>query len=145
MTLKNLLIAYVSVLAAAALVATIPAAPDRRPPRIVTAAMQDVDGDARADHVRITYSERIRHAADRDGAFPFTVGGYTIRSVAPASPAALVLTLAEQDGGDASAQPLIAYRRTPTGSVSDAGGNQAVPQRLRAAHVDGPAREAVAG
>ena len=34
-------------------------------PRIVTAVMQDADGDARADSVRLTYSMRVRHAVRR--------------------------------------------------------------------------------
>jgi hypothetical protein len=36
------------------------------PPRIVAAAMHDADGDFRADSVRLTYSQSIRHARDRD-------------------------------------------------------------------------------
>src|SRR5262249_26923183 len=44
------------------------AAADRQPPRIVAAAMLDANGNFRADRLRLTYSEPIRHAADRDGA-----------------------------------------------------------------------------
>ncbi len=56
-----------AVLAAAAIVLVPTAAPDRKPPRIVAAAMVDLNGNARADRVRLTYSERIRHVRDHDG------------------------------------------------------------------------------
>ena len=49
------------------------AARDHKPPRITAAVMQDADGDFRADRVLLTYSERIRHGVDHDGAYPFTV------------------------------------------------------------------------
>ena len=68
-------------------------AADLRSPRIVAAAMRDADGDARADRVRLTYSERVRHAADRDGTFPFRVRGYRIRAVGKASGKKIVVTL----------------------------------------------------
>jgi hypothetical protein len=55
------------------LATTSAAAPDRKPPRIVAAAMLDADGDARSDRVRLTYSERIRHVRDADGRYPFAV------------------------------------------------------------------------
>ena len=61
------------------------ASPDRKPPRIVVAAMLDVDGDSLADRLRLTYSERVRHSADRDRRYPFEVSGYRIRSVGKAS------------------------------------------------------------
>ena len=73
-----------AVFAAATAVATLSAASDSRPPRIVAAALQDADGDGRADRLRLTYSEPVRHRADRDGRYPFSLTGYTIRSVARA-------------------------------------------------------------
>ena len=88
------------------------AAPDRKPPRIVAAAMIDADNDARADRVRLTYSERVRHAADSDGRYPFTVAGYRILSVGKATGKALVLLLVEQPQPDPAAAPTIRYRRT---------------------------------
>ena len=85
-----------AVLAAATAVATVAAAPDSRPPRIVAAAMQDADRDGRADRLLLTYSERVQHRADRDGRYPFQVGGYTIQSVERASGRTILLTLVEQ-------------------------------------------------
>src|SRR6266545_5739841 len=90
------------------------AAPARKskPPRIVSAVMQDADRDARADSVRLTYSMRIRHATDRDGHYPFAVAGYRIRSVGAASGRALVVLLVEKAQPDPTARPVIRYRRT---------------------------------
>lgn len=85
------------------------AAPDQRAPRIVRAVMQDADGDGLADRVRLTYSERVRHRADRDGSYPFRVSGYRVRSVGRAGGRSVVVMLVEQDG---AAQPSVRYRRT---------------------------------
>ena len=63
---------------------------------IVAAAMQDVDGDARADRLRLVYSETVRHANDRDGRFPFSVAGYRFRSVGRASGKAILVQLVER-------------------------------------------------
>ena len=46
--------------------------------------MQDADGDARADRLRLRFSERVRHAADRDGRYPLRVAGYRIRAIGAA-------------------------------------------------------------
>ena len=43
----------------------------------------------------LMYSERVRHSADRDGRYPFTVSGYRIRSVGKATGKALVVLLVE--------------------------------------------------
>jgi hypothetical protein len=67
MYVKRLLTGSVAVLAAATLATTLTAAGDAKPPRIVAAVMQDADGDGRADRLGLMYSERVRHAADRDG------------------------------------------------------------------------------
>ena len=96
------------------------AAPDRKPPRFVAAAMIDADNDARADRVRLTYSERVRHGADRDGRYPFTVTGYRILSAGKASGKALVLLLVEHaqpDPAGGADDPLPA-NATPAGQGS---------------------------
>jgi hypothetical protein len=119
-----------------ALVATIvvattsAAAPDRRPPRIVAAAMLDADGDALADRVRLTYSERIRHVSDADGRYPFAVPGYRIRSVGRATGKALLILLVEPGQADTTAAPAIRYVRTRSQPVRDRAGNQAPNQRF---------------
>src|SRR5688572_29870426 len=92
---------------AATVVAALSAAPDARPPRIVAAKMQDVDADTRADRLRLTYSERVRHAVDRDGSFPFRVAGYRVRSVGKASSRTLVLSLVERPTADHDARPAV--------------------------------------
>jgi len=74
------LVSGVVVLTAAGAVAS-----DHRPPRIVSAAMEDANGNSRADRVRVTFGERVRHRPDRDGRYPFTVAGYRIRSIGPTS------------------------------------------------------------
>jgi hypothetical protein len=121
------------VLAGVAVVATSAAAPDRRPPRIVSALMQDADRDARADSVRLTYSMRIRHARDRDGRYPFAVVGYRIRSVGTASGKALVILLVEKAQPDPAARPAVRYRWTSSKPVADRAGTQAVAQLFRGA------------
>jgi hypothetical protein len=113
----------------AALIDDVPAAsPDRKPPRLVAAAMVDADGDSRADRVRLTYSEKVRHPADRDGRYPFAVAGYRIQSVGKATGKTLAILLAEQAQPDPSAAPAIRYRRARSGQVKDRSGNQAVAQ-----------------
>jgi hypothetical protein len=104
------------------------AAPDRKPPRIVAATMLDADGDARADRVRLTYSERVRHSADIDGRYPFTVSGYRIAQVGKATGKTLALLLVEQANPDPEAAPTIRYRRTKAQPVKDRAGNQALAQ-----------------
>lgn len=76
-------------------------------PWIVSAVMQDSDGNFLADAVRLTYSVRIRHAADADGNYPFAVGGYGIRSVGAASGKTLVIELTEGTQPDPAGQPTI--------------------------------------
>ena len=86
---KLLVVAGTGAIAVSALAAP----PDRRPPRIVAAVMQDLDRDARTDRVRLTYSERIRHVRDRDGRYPFTIAGYRIRAIGAANGKTLVIAL----------------------------------------------------
>jgi hypothetical protein len=120
-TLAGVLVAMVVVAAPAA-------APDRKPPRIVAAALLDADGDARADRVRLTYSERIRHVADADGRYPFAVSGYRLRSIGRASGKVLLVLLVEPAQPDTTAVPPIRYRRTRAQPVLDRAGNQAPNQ-----------------
>ena len=108
-----LLTSSIAVLAAAAAVATVAAAPDAKAPRIVSAAMQDVDGDARADGVRLTYSERVRHAADRDGKYPIRVAGYRIRSVGKASGRTIQRILVVRTAARASQSAALHYGLWP--------------------------------
>ena len=91
------------------------AASDTRPPRIVAAVMQDADGDARADRLRLRFSERVRHAADRDGRYPLRVAGYRIRAIGTAKGSTVVLTLAEPVSADDAARPVIRYARMRAG------------------------------
>ena len=72
-------------LTAAAVVATLSADRDTRPPRIVSAVVEDADGDARADRLRLTYSEPSATPQDADGRYPFAVTGLRIASVGAAS------------------------------------------------------------
>jgi hypothetical protein len=112
----------------AAVVVAVASAADRKPPRLVAAAMIDADGDSRADRVRLTYSERVAHAADRDGRYPFTVVGYRIQSVGNAAGKTLSILLVQQAQSDAAAAPSVRYRRTRAGQVKDRSGNQALAQ-----------------
>lgn len=106
------------------------AAVDRKPPRIVAAVMLDADGDSRADRVRLTYSEPVRHRLDADGRYPFAVSGYRIRSVGKAAGKTLAVLLVEQAQPDPDAAPALRYRRTSAQPVRDRAGNQAVAQRF---------------
>src|ERR687891_281336 len=104
----RILVALTAVVVVAASAAT----PGPTPPRIVSAAMQDSERDARADSVRLMYSARVRHVRDRDGRYPFTVAGYRIRSVGAASGKALVIALVEHAQPAPQARPALRYRRT---------------------------------
>ena len=130
MTNKKSVVGPAMILAgAAAVVATSAAAPVRKapPPRIVAATMVDADGDARADGVRLAYSRPVRHSADRDGRYPFTVAGYGIRSVGVASGKSLLIRLVERPQPDSAAgrDSLPAYAAKP---VSRDSGMQAGTQ-----------------
>ena len=117
-----------AIVVAAIVVVAAAAAPDRKPPRIVVATVLDADGDTRADRVRLVYSERIRHSADRDGRYPFTVAGYRTRSVGTATGKTLVVLLVERSQPDPGAAPAVRYRRTTAKPVRDRAGNQAAAQ-----------------
>jgi len=105
-------------------------AADRKPPRIVGAQMLDADKDGKADRVRLTYSERIRHALDKKR-FPFTVVGYKVKRVTKAKGKTLVILLAEKAVSDPTAAPAVRYKRTTQQPVRDRAGNQARRQTFR--------------
>jgi hypothetical protein len=107
-------------------VASSAATRDRQPPRIVSAVVEDSNGDARADRLRLTYSEPIRHRKDTDGRYPFSVTGLRIASVGAASGKVLVLSLLE--GGATTGTPAVRYVRTQSQPVEDRAGNQAPVQ-----------------
>jgi hypothetical protein len=124
--------ALVLVAAVVSVAASSAAAPDRKPPRIVVGVMLDRDRDQRGDGLRLTYSERVRHAVDRDGKYPFVVRGYRIQSVATARGRTLLVRLVEKPRLDAGTRPLVRYRRTKAKPVLDRAGHQAVAQRFGA-------------
>jgi hypothetical protein len=103
----------------------------KKPPRIVSAVMLDADRDARADRLRLTYLMRIRHTADRDGRYPFTVAGYRIRSVGAATGRSLVILVVEKARPDSRARPVIRYLRTSSKPVTGPAGTQAAAQLFR--------------
>jgi hypothetical protein len=71
---------------------------DRQPSRIVAAALQDANHDSRADRLRLTYSEQIKHLRDADGAYPFKIAGYRIRSVGASAGKVIVISLGPAAG-----------------------------------------------
>jgi hypothetical protein len=121
------------IVAAVVPVAASSAALPGKPPRIVSATMQDSDRDGRADSVRVTYTTRVRHVRDRDGRYPFAVTGYRVRSVGRAFGASLVVVLVEHAQADTNARPAIRYRPTRSQPVVTLAGHQAAAQRVRAA------------
>src|SRR5215208_3371238 len=126
-------------LLAVVVVAPASGAPNSGPPRIVAAVLQDADGDTRADRLNLRYSERVRHAADRDGSYPFRVAGRRIRSVAAASGRTIVIRLVETSA-PSDATPSLRYRRTRSKPVSDRAGNVAAGQVVRGVRANITAR-----
>jgi len=101
-------------------------------PRMVSATLLDRDGDDRADEVRLTFSERVWHARDTDGRYPFTVGNYQIRSVGAAKGSkTLTILLKEKKGRDIAARPVVQYRATTSKPVKDTHGKQAAGQKFK--------------
>ena len=137
--LVNRATVFLVVLAASIAVAVPSAAPDRRPPRIVSASMLDVDRDSRADRLRLFFSERVRHSLDRDGRYPFGVRGYRVTSVGAAGGRAIVMLLAEKAPADHTARPQVRYARTKAQPVLDRAGNQALAQVFRRVRAHGHA------
>ncbi len=107
------------------------------PPRIIAAVLQDADGDFRADALRLTYSQSVRHALDRDHVYPFSVPGYVVRSVGSARGRLLVLALREKSNPDPAAKPPVRYRQTRSGPVTSSAGIQAIAQTFRATRAHG--------
>ena len=93
-------------------VASSAATRDRQAPRIVSAVVEDSNGDARADRLRLTYSEPIRHRKDADGRYPFAVTGLRIASVGAASGKVLVLSLLEGGRHDLPRPPCATSARS---------------------------------
>ena len=122
LTAGLLLVLAVSVTASAA-------ARDRKAPRIVAAALEDADRDGRADRLRLTYSERVTHARDGDGAYPFRVAGHRIRGVGAAAGRVLFVSLAEPPVGT-RAPASVRYSTTRSKPVRDRAGNQAAIQTV---------------
>lgn len=115
---RPLLAALLALVLVAALAPAAHAGRDTRPPRITGAALLDADRDGRADRLRITYDERVRHRRDADRPYSFRVVGRRIRAVGSARRNALVLVLVERAGGRSSDAPAVSYRRTrPPGSA----------------------------
>jgi hypothetical protein len=125
------------VVAVVALPRSVALARSKPGPRIVAASMLDADGDFRADHVRLTYSQAVRHVADRDGVYPFSVVGYHVRSVGAAKGRVLLLALFERSAPDPRARPTIRYRQTRSKPVTGASGKQAGAQAFRATRAHG--------
>jgi hypothetical protein len=127
------------VLAAVVLTTGSTAGSATKAPRIVFAAMRDLDGDARADEVVLVYSTKVRHATDRDGHFPFAVVGYRIRAVGPAKGKTVTILLREQHQPDPQAHPAIRYRRTTSQPVLGPSRTQAASQLFHRTRAEGPA------
>ncbi len=127
------------VLAAVVLTTGSTAGSATKAPRIVSAAMRDVNGDARADEIVLGYSTRVRHATDRDGHFPFAVVGYRIRAVGPAKGKTVMILLRERQQPDPQAHPAIRYRRTTSQPVLGASRTQAASQLFRRTRAEGAA------
>jgi hypothetical protein len=139
MSMSRLLASAIAAAFVAAGVSALSSARAPQSPRIVAAAMQDADGDFRADRIRLTYSERVRHAADADGRYPYRVAGYAIRSVGVASGKTIVLALAESGAPDPAARPTVSYAPTTSGAVRDAAGAQAARQTFTGTRAHGHA------
>jgi hypothetical protein len=129
---------FVAVIAVV-VVASSAASPERkvRAPKIVAAAMLDTDSDTRADGVRLTYSQRVKHVRDRDGKYPFAVIGYRVSSVGAANGKTLLLLLVEKANPDPDVRPAIRYRRTRLQPVRGASRTQAAAQMFRATRPHG--------
>ena len=113
--------------AAAALVVFVPGAwaTDTKPPQIVKAQMADANANGRVDHLVLTYSEPVDHAADSDGTYPFTVTGYTINSIEAANGSStLTIDLVEKSGSDLLAKPTVKYVPGVASIVTDLAGNE---------------------
>jgi Right handed beta helix region len=110
------------------------AAADTNPPKIVAASMRDADGDGKADRLVLTYNEKIRHSADDDGSYPFSLSDptYGIHKVDSAQGTKkLLIRLKEKATLDPEARPNVSYKRGRPKPVKDAAGNEAVERTFR--------------
>jgi hypothetical protein len=106
---------------------------DTTRPRIVAAWMADTDGDDRADRVVVTYNEKINHALDTDGTYPFSVSDYRIKKVLGARRTLrLTIVVREKRNPDIAAEPSVTYTRTSSKPVRDLADNQARNQTFSA-------------
>ena len=112
---------------------------DGAAPVVVSAATSDGEGTAgRIDAVSVTFSEAVAHRADADGAYPFSVPGYSIRSAGDANGRSLALALNEGGSPDSGVKPTVGYARGTGAPVTDASGNEAAG-RTYAGTLDGVA------
>ena len=84
--------------------------------------------------LRLTYSQTgVRHAADSDGVYPFSVSGYRIRFVGTARGRVLVLALFEPSAPDPHGQAVRPLPADPfeagDGHDGEAGSRADVPRR----------------
>ena len=77
------------------------------------------------------YNERVRHARDADGKYPFKVDSYRILSIGAASGRTLLIMLAEKANQDPAAKPWVRYKRTRFKPLRDRAGNQGAAQVFR--------------
>jgi hypothetical protein len=99
---------------------------------MVSATMVDRNGDQAADFIKIRYSEPIKHRRDDDGRYPFTVKGFRIKAVrAVHDPRLLTIVLKPHRSSDLGLSPVITYRPTTRGAVTDRAGHQAVRQSFK--------------
>ena len=101
-------------------------ADDGAAPVVVSAATGDGGGTSgRIDSVSVTFSEAVSHRADSDGAYPFSIPGYSIASAGDAVGRSLALKLNEGGSADSGATPPVGYARGTGFPVTDSSGNEA--------------------
>ena len=101
----------------------------RTAPRMRYAVALDVNGNDHIDGMRVVFDMRIRHRADTDGSYPFSIQGYTVTGVLAASGRSVVVTLKESAGApDIHAVPPVTYTPTTDDPVVGADGVPAVRQ-----------------
>lgn len=100
---------------------------DAAAPVIVGALTVDADGArGRIDGIRVGFSERVVHARDAGGSYPFSVTNRKVTSVEAASGRELQLRLVEATASDTGAQPAVSFTPGVGVPVTDAAGNRAV-------------------
>jgi hypothetical protein len=131
-TLKRALTLAIGVALACAFALSLPFHPvaaATAAPTIKKAAMVDSNKDGKADELVLTYSSTVNHTLQTTGAFPFSVEGYTVTSVAAAkSSLKLTLHLAERTTGDLTVTPFVTYTVPATDLVIGTNGKKAANQ-----------------